>query len=76
MCSIAKDVKASIGGAMPGSTLPGGSSIGNLLGTGARRVDSGRPQNAGTLLTGPGGELTPGGAPGTTRQPGRPYLER
>ena len=74
MCSIAKDVKASIGGALPGSTLPGGSSIGSLLGTGARRVDSGRPQNAGTLLTGPSG---PGGDLGAPRQPGRPiYNER
>lgn len=71
MCSIAKDVKASIGGAMPGSTLPGGASIANSLGVGAKRVDSGRPQGGGTLLTGdPGTVRDPN--PGTPRDPGRP----
>ena len=65
MCSIAKDVKASVGGSMPGSTLPGSSSIlGGMASPGAARAGGDQtPGTGSTLLTG-GGPSIGGGAGG------------
>lgn len=69
MCSIARDMTTSIGGALsPASTLLGSTSITGAAKAGATSVARGRP--AGTLLTGP--EPTP---PTRKLPPKRPPLE-